>query len=251
MEHEPRAGPGREELGALIRRWRDRPGVSFSVGVPGAVAEFHPMPGEPVAWDDRADVLAGRCSGGAIRIGLAAGVQPLPYDLPSRRAGRRVRGVLFCLPADRAAMAGRSVLREAGAWNGRTLFDIGVGAPTLDAMVAVDDASLAAILRGAEGERLVGAHHPALEALVEASPPRLFRSALAEIHVTQPIARTATPEGPHTHLLPGLLDGGVHDRRLVLPANRPPCLTMHVPGDDPGWPALADRFGVAGTAANR
>lgn len=250
MERDTRAGVGPGELGALIRRWRDRPGVSFGVGVPGALAEFHPMPGESTTWDDGADVAVGRCSGGAIRIVLADGVLPLPYDLPGRRADRRVRGALFCLPAGRAAVAGRRALREVGARDGLALFDIGVGASTLDAMVAVGDASLARTLRAAEGDRLVGSRHPALKALVEAGPPRLFRSALAEILAVQPIGRTATPEGPHTHLLPDLLDGSAHDRRIVVPDGMASCLAMHVSGDDPLWPALADRFGVARTAGD-
>ena len=71
----------------------------------------------------------------------------------------------------------------------------------------VTDHGMITMLRGALGARLVGTHHPALMALVEASPPRLFRTSLAEITVTQPIAQTETPEGPHTHLLPDLIDG--------------------------------------------
>ena len=233
------------QLGRLLRVWRERPGVSFGVGVPGALAEFHAMPSEATVWRDLPDAMEGRCSGGAIAVRLRDGVLPVVYDLESRRPGRRVRGALFCLPESEAALAGSSALREAGARKGRRLFDIGVGARGLDALVAVRDEALAAILARAEGERIVGTHHCALAALVEASPPRLFRSALAEICVTQPIARETTPEGPHTHLLPALLDGRDCDPRIPVPAGRLPGLAMHIPDDDAAFASLARRFGAA------
>ena len=222
----------------LLAFWRDRPGVSFSVGVPGVIAEFHAMPGEVTAWTVENRAVHGRCSGGAMRIALRDGTGILPFDLASRRPDRRVRGVLFCLPDGEARMSASAALRRAGGRDGCDLFDIGAGVATVDALVMTDDRGLSATLAGFAGARLVGTHHPALTAIVAASPPRLFRSALAEIVVRQPIATGVTPHGPHTHLLPDLIDGTTHDPRIALPRGWLPCLAMHIPDSDPAFAEL-------------
>ncbi len=226
-------------LAALIAFWRERPGVSFSVGVPGVTAEFHAVPGEPVTWNASADTIEGGTSAGTIEIALEDGALAVPFDLESRRPGHRVRGCLFCRPEREARMGGYRVLRRVGPG----LFDVGTGAVTVDALVVVDDPALAAALEDVDGERLVGTHHPALMRLVEASPPRSFRSALARITVTAPIATSRTPEGPHTHLLPDLIDGTTHDARIPVPAGWLPCLALHIPDSDPAFANLMKEHG--------
>ncbi|MDG2481689.1 MAG: hypothetical protein P8Q36_12590 [Alphaproteobacteria bacterium] len=84
------------ELRDLIWSWRAHDGVSFSVGVPGIVAEFHAMPGETLTWSTGSRGLVAACSGGSFRLSSNNRVLVLPYDLESRRPGHRVRGVLFC-----------------------------------------------------------------------------------------------------------------------------------------------------------
>lgn len=231
-------------LADLVARWGARDGTSFAIGVTGALAEFHAMPGEATRWTRGAEGVAARCSGGSFRLLPQDGALALAFDLPGRHA--RQRGALFCLPAAVAALAGAGVLHRAGRRDGAALFDLGLGQPAVEALVAVADDALAARLRAAEGERLVGGGHPLLAALAAASPPRLFRSALAEIVVTQAIPRDATPAGPHTHLLPAAMDGSRHDPRIVLPAGWLPCLAMHAAAGDPAFPALARRLGAEG-----
>ncbi len=99
---------------ATLTFWRDRDGVSWSVGVPGVVAEFHAPPGSGVSWSDTRRDMTASCEGGAMTIHLRDGVMPVPYDLESRRHGHRVRGVLFCLPGAKAPLASSAVLREVG-----------------------------------------------------------------------------------------------------------------------------------------
>ncbi len=214
----------RTAFASRLSFWRSRPGVSFSVGVNGVIAEFHPPDDEPVAWLETAGVMTGTCPGGSIEIAPADRILCVPYDI-----GGRTRGYLFCLEEASARMACHRVLRHAGARGRAALFDIGAGAATVDALVIVDDPSLHRTLIEAEGERLVGTHHPALAGIVAAGPPRLFRSRLAEVTVTGPIATSVTPEGPHTHLLVDLIDGATHDERMSVPAGWLPCLTLHVP----------------------
>ena len=221
----------RMEFETLLCFWRSRPGVSFSVGVNGVIAEFHAPGDEPVAWHATAGTMTGSCAGGSIEIMLTDHVLCLPYDI----AGR-IRGFLFCQEEEAARMACHRVLRQAGSRGHAALFDIGAGAATVDALIIVEDPSLHLTLNRAEGERLVGTHHPALAEIVEAGPPRLFRSRLAEITVTGPIAKTVTPDGPHTHLLVDLIDGTTHDERIPVPGGWLPCLTLHVPDSDPAFP---------------
>ena len=180
--------------------------------------------------------MTGTCRGGSIRIMPCERVLSVPYDI-----GRRTRGYLFCLEEASAEMACHRVLRHAGTRGRATLFDIGAGAATVDALIIVDDPSLHRTLIEAEGERLVGTHHPALGRIVAASPSRLFRSRLAEVTVTTPIATSVTPEGPHTHLLVDLIDGTTHDERIPVPAGWLPCLTLHVAACDEAFPAGANR----------
>ncbi|MDE0242205.1 MAG: hypothetical protein OXQ84_18780 [bacterium] len=220
----------RTEFESLLSFWRSRAGVSFSVGVSGVIAEFHPPGDEPVTWHEKAGIMTGACPGGSIGIMPTDGILCVPYDI----AGR-TRGYLFCLEEASARMACHRVLRHAGSRGRAALFDIGAGAITVDALIIVDDPSLHRTLIQAEGERLVGTHHPALAGIVEAGPSRLFRSRLAEITVTGPIATTVTPEGPHTHLLVDLIDGTTHDDRISVPAGWLPCLTLHIPVSDPAF----------------
>ncbi len=224
----------RMEFNSLLCFWRSRPGVSFSVGVSGVIAEFHAPGDEPVAWHVAEGIMTGTCPGGSIEIMPTDRILSIPYDI----AGR-IRGYLFCLDEETARMACHRVLRHVGSRGHAALFDIGAGATTVDALIIVDDPSLHLTLTRAEGERLVGTHHPALAGIVEAGPSRLFRSRLAEITVTGPIATSVTPEGPHTHLLADLIDGSTHDDRIPVPAGWLPCLTLHIPVADPAFPGGA------------
>ena len=228
----------------LVARWGARPGTSFAVGVTGALAEFHAMPGEATRWTRDAEGVQALCSGGSFRLTPQEDVLALAFDLPGRHS--RQRGALFCLPASRAALSGATALSPAGQRDGAALFDLGLGQPALEALVMVADDALAARLTAAAGESMIAGGHPLLAVLARASPPRLFRSALAEIVVTQAIPDKATPQGPHTHLLPAAMDGSSHDRRIALPAGWLPCLAMHIAAGDDAFPALARRLGAGG-----
>ena len=219
-------------LADLIARWGARDGTSFAVGVTGALAEFHAMPDEATRWRRGAAGVQAHCSGGSFRLLPQDGVLALAFDLPARprptNQNPRQQGALFCLPAVRAALSGSGVLRPAGRRDGAALFDLGLGQPAVEALVAIADDALAARLTAAAGECLLAGGHPLLAALARASPPRIFRSALAEIAVTQAIPNDVTPQGPHTHLLPAAMDGSRHDPRIALPAGWLPCLATKI-----------------------
>jgi len=210
----------REALRSLLLRLLAAESATWSVGGWGAVAELHPAAGAGIDVAEHTDRIEAATQGGRLAVALRGGVRCL-----ARGAAR-----YFCLPAAEAAGPAREALTECGALGGAPLFDIGVGLPNVDALVRIDEAALAQCLRRASGRRIVGSHEPALAALIAASPPRLFRSALAEIEVGGPIASTTTPDGPHTHVLPDLLaERRTHDPRVELPEGWLPCLVWHGP----------------------
>ncbi len=216
------------DLAHLFADWCRVPGVSFSVGVPGIIAEFHGMEDEETCWEILDLHVRGCCSGGSIRVDFRDNVTAVSFDLQHNRTDGRTCGIVFCLPAQSAYLQAETTLRRKYSVGDAVLFDIGAGSRVVEALVEVDDSDLIKLLDQAQGSRLVGTHHHALKAIIDASPPRLFRTAFAEIAVRQEIATTRTPVGPHTHLLPNLIDGTTHDSRIQVPVGWVPCLTMHV-----------------------
>jgi hypothetical protein len=84
-----------------------------------------------------------------------------------------------------------------------------------------DDAVTRAALRAGVGRHLFDAGNPAGAAIARSSPTRVFVSALARLEVHQPIPPPdgRSPEGPHSHLLPGHLQAGrAHPPDSPLPA---------------------------------
>ena len=85
------------------------------------------------------------------------------------------------------------------------LFDLGLGALQVDCCVRVADPEVAAQLRAHCGQPVFAA--PAMGIILAANPHRVFLSRLGRIEVFQPIPPPdgKSPDGPHTHVLPGLL----------------------------------------------
>ena len=223
------------EVEQVLARHLGDPASSFSVGSLGAVAEFHRDPGEAPTLDDRPRLRIATARG-ALSIGDRAGVVPLAYEIPGKDGRGWRHGVIFCLPAERARGARRGVLTELGADTGAVreadrraiLFDIGLGAANVDFCVRTADPALIDALRAGLGRSVLDPGNPVMGAILEADPHRVAVSAIARAEVFQPIGRTATPEGPHTHVLPALLrTGRTHEARIPVPAGLLPCLGLH------------------------
>ena len=205
---------------------------SWSVGEMGVLAEFHHHGPTRVA-----DEHTVRTNGGALRIHPHAGVHLLAYETPSANPRLWNHGVAFCLPDRDAGMAGRLRVTEIGpdreaideTDRADLLFDLGLGMRTVDFMVRTADASLINVLRAAAGGAWLG--DSALNAaIVAASPTRVVASRLARVEITNPIPPPsgASPDGPHTHLLPDLLrHHRVHDANIPVPHGMLPCLTLY------------------------
>ena len=218
--------------GPLIVRHLADPSSSWSVGELGVLAEFHHH-----GQTHQPDPLTVLTGGGAIRVLPQEACVPLAYETPSANPRLWNHGVVFCLPASSAAMAGRTCVTELGtdaesilpAARDEVLFDLGLGMRTADFMVRTGDAALLKILRAACGRRWID--DAALNhAIVRASPARVIISRLARVEISNPIPLPGgvSPDGPHTHLLPAIMRRRrVHDANIPVPAGTLPCLTLY------------------------
>ena len=225
------------EPNAVLRALLADPAASFAIGVPAAVAEFMRAPGEAADVSEVGEGgLAVATPRGAIRVSLSDHVRPLAYETPSRRPERWLQGLVFCLPAAQAGLAGRRVLSalgpdaEALAARDReaALFDLGVGARHIEFCVRTAEAELCALLRDHCGLTLTDWPADLAAAVFAANPQRVVRSRLGRIEVTGPIPSERTPLGPHTHLFPDKLPAGP-DPAIPLPAGWLPALQIYPP----------------------
>jgi len=205
-----------------LRALTAAPGTVWSLGGPGASAEFMASPAAPVTVEDAGAGLLARHPEGAIAFTPKAGVRGFVRDsdeagreliLARYRVGRRrpPAGVVTELGADEAT------LDPAARWHVR--FDLGLGQPAYRFCVRTADDGLLATLRKAAGAAFT-ARLDLARALVAASPARVVATSAGRCEVTGPIPRAgeATPMGPHTHLLPDrLVPPGRFEAELGLP----------------------------------
>ena len=220
----------------LLDHLRD-PAHAWSIGTYGAIAEFTRDPGEAdteTFTDTGARIVTPR---GVIAISLDVPVTLAEYESRGHHGGGNVRTVMACLPSTDAARAARTALTETGpdedavAGSG-ILFDMGLGVPHVDVFVRTGDAALQAELRKHLGRSVLDPENPAMAAIKEASPHRVFVSRLGRIEVLQGIGSTAngipTPDGPHTHVLPKLLKlNRTHARNAPVPEGMVPVLNLY------------------------
>jgi hypothetical protein len=200
--------PLAEDPRAIARRHLAEPANGWSVGTWGAIGEFQYDADEPGLIVDL-ERLAVSSRRGALQIGPLDDVQCLAI----LEGSGRIAEIAFC---SRRLASGRQIVRELD----ETTFDLGLGAPHIDVLVRLrpDDAATRAALRQGAGRHLVDAGNPAGAAVARVSPTRIFVSALARLEVHQPIPPPGgrSPDGPHSHLLPRLLQEG-----LVRPPGSP------------------------------
>ena len=228
-----------EKIIEVVHDHLEKPSTSWSIGSFGAIAEFHMNPDESVnraLTEKGGTVLSQR---GAIRIDLPENVDPAPYETFRRGNHRWLHGVNFCVPEGAGLMTGGGTLTEVGEDTealrnedkGNTLFDMGLGIVNVDACIRTGDAGLIAVLRRNLGRSILEPGNPAMVAFKEHSPHRVFKSCLGRVEVFQRIGSTAkgipTPNGPHTHVLPRLLEHGrTHAANIAVPRGTYPALAM-------------------------
>lgn len=241
--------------------------TSWSIGVLGALAEFHRDETEACEQDGAGCVITAR---GALRIETPAAARAVAYEMLAALPESWHHGVALCLSRGACAMHRRRVITELGpdrdairrADRDSLLFDLGLDASCCDILVRSDDAYQIARLRAGVGSSLFDARHNLLHEIPLMSPHRVFVSRLGRIEVYQRVAAPGgvTPDGPHTHVLPKLLRcNRTHSANIPIPAGWVPCATFYPANpvrDDHGLPkpfdaaqyrafqSLLERFGA-------
>ena len=199
-----------EPVRDIVRRHLVEARTGWSVGAWGAIGEFQYDADEPGLEIDL-DALVVRTKRGALAILDLDGVRPFALIDDTGHT----REIAFCSPRPGARRTTIEALDE-------TTFDLGIGAPHIDMLVSVwpGDAETLAILHAAVGRPLFATGNPAGAAVARSSPTRILASAVARLEGFQPIPPPggASPEGPHTHLLPKFLkEGRAHPPGSPLP----------------------------------
>jgi hypothetical protein len=210
--------------------------TQWSVGTFGAIAEFARDAGEPATLSRGMTSLAAVTDRGGIRIALRADMRPFAFETTTKDSWNH--RVALCLPEDRCAMSGRTVLTEIGADEDAlresnrhaVLFDLGLGALQVDCCVRIADPEIAAQLRAYCGHPVFGTS--AMGIILATNPHRVFLSQLGRVEVFQPIPPPdgKSPDGPHTHVLPGLLrHRRTHPATEPIPDGLVPCAHVYPP----------------------
>lgn len=213
------------------------PTSSWSVGEFGVLAEFHHTSRSTNSGTQTLDRFTTVTAGGAMRVGPLPGVRVLAYETPSPNRRLWNHGIAFCLPESEAQMDCRAGVTELGpdreailaADRQALLFDLGLARRSVNFCVRTTDPALIALLRGAQGRSVLD--QPELNsAIVAAGPARVVESRLARVEISNPIPPPdgVSPDGPHTHLMPGLIRRGrTHDANIPVPAGTLVCLTLY------------------------
>lgn len=223
---------------ALLRRGIADPGTQWSLGTFGAIAEFSRDEDEAAQVSMAAGTLSAITERGGIALRLDPHIRPFASESLTKADWNQ--RVALCLPEDACAMNRRGVLTELGADaealregdRDSILFDLGLAALQADFCVRVDDADTAASLRQHLGRPIFEPGNPAMGIILHANPHRVFIGKLGRIEVYQPIppASGKSPDGPHTHVLPKLLNSGrTHPATEPIPAGWIPCAHLYPP----------------------
>jgi hypothetical protein len=206
--------------------------TTWSMGTFGAIAEFARDGRETTTLRKDSDSAAVVTARGGMRVAAAAGLRLIASE--SLTAQSWNQRVALCLPEAACAMSRRTALTEIGPDHSalrakdRTaiLFDLGLGALQLDACVRVADIALAETLRVWTGQSLFSPESGAIGVIMAAQPHRVFLSRVGRVEVFQPIPPpgATSPDGPHTHVLPRLLQHQrTHAATEPLPPGWIPC----------------------------
>ncbi|MEM9464058.1 MAG: hypothetical protein AAGA90_01730 [Actinomycetota bacterium] len=194
-----------------------RSGGAWTMGVPGAIAEYAPGGGADlvaVRTSHDADHVVATTDAGSMRIEVTGATRAFAFG----RDGAPEEPELYTVVRTGQALPARSGVTELGpdpdpiddSADG-VLFDLGMGRSAASFMVRTRDRGLIAQLRAVSGTPLQSIDTSVWRSLVEASPTRVVRMAVGRIEVHSPIPPPGgvSPDGCHTHLLPETLVAGL------------------------------------------
>lgn len=212
--------------------------ANWSLGTFGAIAEFMRDAHEPVALSRDDGCVAAVTARGGIRIASCERMRLFASESTTRESWSH--RISLCLPQVDCAMNGRTALTALGPDvralreqdRQAALFDLGLGALQVDVCIRVADPQVTAELSSHAGRPLFEPDNPAMSVILASSPHRVFGSRLGRIEVFQPIPppNGQSPEGPHTHVLPKLLQHRrTHSATEPVPVGWIPCAHLYPP----------------------
>jgi Family of unknown function (DUF6925) len=212
--------------------------TQWSLGTFGAIAEFMRDLDEPFAFQRGKASLTVTTARGGMRIKPPAEMRLVAFETPTRESWSN--RVALCLPETQCGMSRRTVLTELGPDDGALrdqdrdsiLFDLGIDALQTDLCVRIADDAVAAQLREHAGRSLFEPGNPAIGVILANSPHRVFIGRVGRVEVYQPIPdpHGKSPQGPHTHVLPNLLQHRrTHAATEQIPDGWVPCAHLYPP----------------------
>ncbi len=219
----------------LLEQCLASPLHGWSMGSFGAIGEFNWDQGELCQQpaDGRLGCITPR---GALVVQQLDLLKLVAYEYLSEDPCMWVQGMVFCLPESEAQMNNYKGITELGPdkqalkaeHRSQLLFDLGLQLGFVDVAIRTDDLALMKVLRKAEGRNLLALDNPAMKAIINASPHRVFTTAMGRLEVHQGIGIDKSPSGPHTHVLPKLLARGLSaSTNVPVPAGFVPVLSLH------------------------
>jgi predicted Fe-S protein YdhL (DUF1289 family) len=200
------------EIAGFIADTLVRRSGTWVVGCHGATAEFIFGEDEPAEVSVNAE-LSAVTARGALRFAPLPNLRALQWLDPKAAGG--VRAIFIAIPRPRNVSAPSLLMTDCGPdaaairpeHRGETLFDLGLGREHTRFAVRSANITLNAVLRDAVGLPFDAMLQRSGAALLENSPTRVVESAIGRIEVSTPIPAPGgkSPDGPHTHLLPGRL----------------------------------------------
>lgn len=230
--------PGTQAYVEWIDSLLGDPRHGWSIGSFGAVGEFVRDADEALEREIADHVRIFRTPRAAMRIRLDVPTRIVAYDTLAGDGVSWGHTLAFCMPCNNSLAYPGTIMslgtdlgavrpEDRDAW----LFDLGVSVGHVRFCLRTRDRHLRDMLLAAQNHKLFGPDCAALTTeILHAQPHRVLQSPLGRIEIFAiiPPPDGESPEGPHTHLLPGLIKTGrTHDANAPIPAGYQPVLMFN------------------------
>jgi predicted Fe-S protein YdhL (DUF1289 family) len=217
-----------DEIAKFVAESLDQKSGTWTLGCYGTIAEFLCQPDEPCRVTVAGETITARSARGALRLTIGEHVRALQL-----RAGNGYGPIFLAVLKARANLPVATTLTPLGLDEGaippecrdQPWFDLGLGRDDLRFCVRSSSEDLQNTLNLVSGLPLSDVLQDAGATIVAHGPARVVESPLgrAEIYTPIPPPSGQSPDGPHTHLLPGHLAMG---RATPLGIDLPPVYAL-------------------------
>jgi predicted Fe-S protein YdhL (DUF1289 family) len=206
--------PGR--IAEFVAESVDQKSGTWALGCYGATAEFICHHDEPCDVSVSGETITAISDRGALQLTIGEHVRALRLRADHTRRGNRA--IFLVVLKSRATLPVATTLTPLGRDEGAirpacrndAWFDLGLGRADLRFCVRASGTELRDKLNQASGLPLSDVLQAAGAMIVKHSPARVVESPLGRVEIGTPIPPPGgqSPDGPHTHLLPGHLASG-------------------------------------------